>query len=205
MANFIQIHPENPQKRLIRHAVDVIQNDGLIVYPTDSSYALGCKLDSKGALERILRLRNLKEDHFFSLVCKDFSQVALFAKLGNEAFRMMKSLTPGPFTFILQATREVPRRLLHPKRKSVGIRLPDSPIAQALVEELGEPIYTSTLIMPGDEVALSDPYDILDRLGNEVDAIIDVGDLVYAPTTIIGLTDDVPEIIRQGKGIVSHH
>lgn len=203
MAQYFQVHPQTPQLRLIRRAVEIVRDGGLIVYPTDSSYALGCRMDNKDALERIRRIRQLGEEHYFALVCKDLSQIATFAKIGNEAFRMIKSLTPGPYTFILKATREVPRRLLHPKRKTIGIRLPDNPISQALVAELGEPLFSSTLIMPGEEDALSDPFEIRERLEKEVDLIIDADYVAYAPTTIIGLTEDVPEIIRQGKGVVN--
>ncbi len=202
MAQHLQIHPKTPQPRLILRAVDVIRNGGVIVYPSDSSYALGCQIDNKDALERIRRIRQLGEEHRFALVCRDLSQIANFARIGNEAFRLIKSLTPGPFTFILKATREVPRRLQHPKRKTIGIRIPDSPIAQALVEELGEPLFSSTLIMPGDSEALSEPYEIAERLDKEVDLIIDADAVPYQPTTIIGLTEDVPEVIRQGKAVV---
>ncbi|HUL14282.1 MAG TPA: L-threonylcarbamoyladenylate synthase [Methylococcaceae bacterium] len=203
MAQYFQVHPLNPQLRLIRRAVEIVREGGLIAYPTDSSYALGCRLDNKDGLERIRRIRQLQEDHNFTLVCIDLSQIATFAKISNEAFRMIKSLTPGPFTFILKATREVPRRLLHPKRKTVGIRLPDNAISQSLVAELGEPLFSSTLIMPGEEDALSDPETIRERLEKEVDLIIDAGVVAYAPTTIIGFMEETPEIIRQGKGVVS--
>ncbi len=204
MAQYFQIHPQTPQPRLIRRAVEVIREGGLIVYPADSSYALGCQIDNKSALERIRRIRQLGEEHHFALVCRDLSQIANFAKIGNEAFRLIKLLTPGPFTFILKATREVPRRLQHPKRKTIGIRLPASPILQALVEELGEPLFSSTLILPGEETAMSDPYEIRERLEKEVDLIIDADQIPYEPTTIIGLTEDMPEIIRQGKGVVNY-
>jgi tRNA threonylcarbamoyl adenosine modification protein (Sua5/YciO/YrdC/YwlC family) len=203
MAQYFQVHPQNPQLRLIRRAVEIVRDGGLIVYPTDSSYAFGCGLDNKDALERIRRIRQLGEEHFFALVCQDLSQIATFAKISNEAFRLIKSLTPGPFTFILRATREVPRRLLHPKRKTIGIRLPDNPISRVLVAELGEPLFSSTLIMPGESEALADPIEIRERLENAVDLIIDAEYVAYAPTTIIGLTEDVPEIIRQGKGVVN--
>jgi tRNA threonylcarbamoyl adenosine modification protein (Sua5/YciO/YrdC/YwlC family) len=203
MAQYFQVHPQNPQLRLIRRAVEIVREGGLIVYPTDSAYALGCALDSKDALERIRRIRKLQEDHNFTLVCIDLSQIATFARVGNEAYRMIKSLTPGPFTFILGATREVPRRLLHPKRKSIGIRLPDNPISRSLVAELGEPLFSSTLIMPGEEDALSDPDVIRERLEKDVDLIIDSGAVMYAPTTIIGFTQEAPEIVRQGKGVVN--
>jgi len=202
MAQFIQIHPQTPQERLIRRAVEIVRSGGLIVYPSDSSYAFGCQIDSKDGLERICRIRQLGQEHRFALVCRDLSQISSFARIGNEAFRIIKSLTPGPYTFILKATKEVPRRLQHPKRKTIGIRIPDSPIAQALVAELAEPLFSSTLILPGDEDALSDPFEIRERLERQVDLIIDAGVVPFAPTTILGFTEDTPEIIRQGKGAV---
>lgn len=203
MAIFLKIHPQTPQPRLIRQAVDIINNGGLIVYPTDTSYAFGCRLDNKDALDRIRRIRLLDEGHNFTLVCRDLSQVATFAKMGNEAFRLIKSLTPGPYTFILKATRETPRRLQHPKRKTIGIRMPRHAITQALVAELDEPLFSSTLILPGEEEALTDPYEIREHLDNEVDLIIDADHVSYAPSTIISLIEDVPELIRQGKGDTS--
>jgi tRNA threonylcarbamoyl adenosine modification protein (Sua5/YciO/YrdC/YwlC family) len=202
MAQYFQVHPKDPQPRLIRRSVEIIREGGLIVYPTDSSYALGCRMDNKDALDRIRRIRQLQEDHNFTLVCIDLSQISTFAKINNEAFRLIKSLTPGPFTFILQATRETPRRLQHSKRKTIGIRLPDNPITVALVSELQEPLFSSTLILPGEDEAMSGPEDIRNRLEKEVDLIIDAGDIAYEPTTILGFTEDKPEIIRQGKGVV---
>lgn len=201
MAQYFQIHPKDPQLRLIRRAVEIVRGGGLIVYPSDSAYAFGCQLDNKAALERIRRIRQLEVDHQFTLICQDVSQVAMFAKLDNEAFRLIKSLTPGPFTFLLPATRETPRRLQHPKRKTIGIRVPDSPISRALVAELGEPLFSSTLILPGAEESLADPDDIRPRLEKEVDLIIDGGVVVYEPTTIIGFAEGRPEILRQGKGV----
>ncbi|HYE34231.1 L-threonylcarbamoyladenylate synthase [Methylocaldum sp.] len=203
MAQYFQIHPDNPQQRLIRRSVEIIREGGVIVYPTDSSYALGCQMDNKTGLDRIRRIRQLGEDHNFTLVCRDLSQISTFAKINNEAFRLIKSLTPGPFTFILKATRETPRRLQHSKRKTIGIRLPDNPITLALVAELNEPLFSSTLILPGDNDAMTDPEDIRDRLEKEVDLIIDAGNVAYAPTTIIGFIEDTPEIVRQGSGVVS--
>jgi tRNA threonylcarbamoyl adenosine modification protein (Sua5/YciO/YrdC/YwlC family) len=203
MAQYFQIHPQTPQDRLIRRAVEVVRDGGLIVYPSDSAYALGCQIDNKDALERIRRIRQLGQEHRFALVCRDLSHISSFARIGNEAFRLIKLLTPGPFTFILKATKEVPRRLQHPKFKTIGIRIPHSTIAQALVKELGEPLFSSTLIMPGEREAMSDPYEIRERLEKAVDLIID-GDVVpYEPTTIIGFTEDTPEIIRQGKAVVT--
>jgi tRNA threonylcarbamoyl adenosine modification protein (Sua5/YciO/YrdC/YwlC family) len=202
MAQYFQIHPKDPQPRLIRRSVEIVREGGLIVYPTDSAYAFGCRMDNKEGLERIRRIRQLDEDHNFTLVCIDVSQISIFAKINNEAFRLIKSLTPGPFTFILPATRETPRRLQHPKRKTIGIRLPDNPITMALASELQEPLFSSTLILPGADEALADPEDIRRRLEKVVDLIIDAGMIVYEPTTIVGFMGDQPEILRQGKGVV---
>lgn len=204
MSQFFQIHPKDPQPRLIKRCVEIILQGGVIVYPTDSSYALGCRMDNRDGLERIRRIRRLEEDHNFTLVCIDISQISTFAKMNNEGFRLIKSLTPGPYTFILEATKETPRRLMHAKRKTIGVRLPDDPITEAIVTDLGEPLFSSTLIMPGEEEAMADPEDIRDRLEKEVDLIIDAGILTYEPTTIIGFTGDSPEIIRQGKGLAEN-
>ena len=203
MAQYFLVHPKDPQPRLIRRAIEIVRQGGLIVYATDSAYSFGCSLDSKDALERIRRIRRLEEDHNFTLVCIDLSQISTFAKIGNEAFRLIKTLTPGPFTFILQATRETPRRLQHSKRKTIGIRLPDNPITMALVSELQEPLFSSTLILPGEEAAMNDPEEIRQRLEKEVDLIIDSGRVAYEPTTIIGFTEAAPEVIRLGKGDVN--
>lgn len=204
MSQFFQIHPKDPQPRLIKRCVEILLQGGVIVYPTDSSYALGCRMDNREGLERIRRIRRLEEDHNFTLVCIDISQISTFAKMNNEGFRLIKSLTPGPYTFILEATKETPRRLMHAKRKTIGVRLPDDPITEAIVTDLGEPLFSSTLIMPGEEEAMADPEDIRDRLEKEVDLIIDAGILTYEPTTIIGFTGDNPEIIRQGKGLAEN-
>lgn len=202
MAQYFQIHPQTPQPRLIHRSVEIIREGGLLIYPTDSSYAFGCRMDNKEGLDRIRRIRQLEEAHNFTLICKDLSQISTFAKINNEAFRLIKSLTPGPFTFILKATRETPRRLQHVKRKTIGIRLPDNPITMALVADLAEPLFSSTLILPGEEEALSDPEEINQRLGKMVDLVIDAGVVPYAPSTIIGFIEDTPEILRQGKGVV---
>lgn len=202
MAQYFQIHPQNPQIRLIRRAVEILRAGGLIVYPTDSSYALGCQLDNKDGLERIRRIRMLEDEHHFTLICRDLSQISSFAKIGNEAHRLIRQLAPGPFTFILRATREVPRRLQHPKGKTIGVRLPDNPVTQMLLAELGEPLFNSTLIPPDEEESLSDPLDIRDRLEKSVDLVLDGGIVTYAPTTIIDFTEDQPAILRQGKGAV---
>jgi len=200
MAQFFEIHPENPQLRLIHQAVELIRKGGVIVYPTDSSYAIACHIEDKQALDKIRRIRKLDEKHDFTLACKDLTQVSNFTKISNDAFRLIKSLTPGPFTFILDATKEVPRRLQHGKKKTIGIRVPDNRIAQLLVEELGEPLFTTTMIMPGEDEAMADPYEIRDRLEHELDLVIDAGMIEYRPTTIIACDSNQIEIVRQGVG-----
>ncbi|MGA8261648.1 MAG: L-threonylcarbamoyladenylate synthase [Arenicellales bacterium] len=199
MAQYFEIHPRDPQKRLIHQAAEMIRDGGVIAYPTDSSYALGCRLDDKDAAERIRRIRRVGPEHNFTLVVKDLAEIATYARVENDQYRMLKSLTPGPFTFILPATREVPRRLQHPKRKTIGIRVPDYPIVRALLEELGEPLMSSTLIMPGDTMPLSDPALIRERLEHEVALVIDGGPCGMEPTSVIEWTDDVPRVTRSGK------
>jgi tRNA threonylcarbamoyl adenosine modification protein (Sua5/YciO/YrdC/YwlC family) len=198
----IRIHPQNPQARLIRQAADIIISGGIIAFPTDSAYALGCSLENKAALDKIRAIRKLPEHHNFTLMCANLSDLSVYAKVDNVAFRLIKNTTPGPYTFILGATREVPRRLQHPKRKTVGLRLPDNRIAQAIIEEVGEPIMTVSLIMPEDTVVLNDPEDIEDKLKKRIDGVIDGGVLDTEPTTVIRLDDDVPTVVRQGKGTV---
>ncbi len=200
MAQYFEIHPENPQPRLVHRAVNIIRKGGVIVYPTDSSYALGCHLGDKRALDKIRAIRRLDDKHNFTLVCSDLTELSNFAKVDNEAFRLIKTLTPGPFTFVLKATKEVPRRLMHPKRKTVGLRIPDHPIAKMILEELGEPLFSTTLILPGESQSPADPYEIRDQIEHDVDLIIDGGHVSYAPTTIISLMDGKVEIVRQGKG-----
>ncbi|MGY8859719.1 MAG: L-threonylcarbamoyladenylate synthase, partial [Pseudomonadales bacterium] len=190
MSQFYQIHPENPQARLIRNAVDIIHNGGVVVYPTDSGYALGCHIGDKTALDRIRRIRKLDDKHNFTLVCRDLSEIATYAKVNNTSYRLLRHTTPGAYTFILQATSEVPRRLMHPKRKTVGLRVPDNAIAAALLADLGEPLMSVTLIMPGDEFPLTDPYDIRETLEHEVDLVIDGGYCGMEPTTVVDLADD---------------
>jgi tRNA threonylcarbamoyl adenosine modification protein (Sua5/YciO/YrdC/YwlC family) len=201
MSQYFHIHPENPQRRLIVHAVEIIKAGGIVIYPTDSAYAIACHLDDKHALDRIRNIRKLDEKHDFSLVCKDLAQVSTFTKIANDAYRLIKTLTPGAFTFILDATKEVPRRLQDEKKKTIGIRIPDNVIALALIEELGEPLVTTTLVLPDDADAMSDPYEIRLRLEHEVDLIIDGGVIDYQPTTVISFANGGAEIIRQGKGI----
>jgi len=204
MAQFFEIHPDTPQLRLINRAVEIIQKGGIIAYPTDSSYAIACHIGDKQALDKIRRIRQLDDKHDFTLICKDLAQVSNFTKIGNDAFRLIKALTPGPFTFILDATKEVPRRLQHPKKKTIGIRIPDHPVAQLLVQQLDEPLFSTTLVMPGEAEALSDPYEIRDRLEHELDLVIDAGIIEFEPTTMIGfIGGNSPEILRQGKGIAS--
>ncbi|GAB6139603.1 L-threonylcarbamoyladenylate synthase [Methylosoma difficile] len=203
MAQFFAIHPENPQLRLIHQAVEILHKGGVIAYPTDSSYALACHIGDKQAMDKIRRIRQLDDKHDFTLICKDLTQVSNFTKIGNDAFRLIKHLTPGPFTFILDATREVPKRLQHPKKKTIGIRIPDHPIAQLLVQELGEAMFSSTLILPGETDPMSDPYDIREKLEHELDLVIDAGIIEFEPTTMIAITNSGTEIIRQGKGIAT--
>jgi tRNA threonylcarbamoyl adenosine modification protein (Sua5/YciO/YrdC/YwlC family) len=203
MAQFFAIHPENPQLRLIHRAVEIIQKGGVVVYPTDVSYALACHIGDKQALDNIRRIRQLDDKHDFTLVCTDLTQISTFTKMGNNAHRLIKALTPGPFTFILDATREVPRRLQHPKKKTICIRIPDHPVAQLLVKELQEPLFSSTLYLPGDEEGLSDPYEIRERLEHELELVIDAGIIPCEETTIIAFSDHNPEIVRQGKGIAN--
>ncbi|WP_299727805.1 L-threonylcarbamoyladenylate synthase [uncultured Endozoicomonas sp.] len=200
MSQFFQIHPENPQARLIRQAVDIVRNGGVIVYPTDSGYALGCLIGDKKAVDRIRAIRRLDEKHNFTLVCRDLSELANFAQVNNTQYRMIKNHTPGPYTFILKGSREVPRRLMHPKRKTIGIRVPDCIIAQHLLEELNEPMLSSTLQLPGDEFPMMDPYEIRDVLETQLDLIIDGGYCGTEPTTVVSLMEDAPEILRTGKG-----
>jgi tRNA threonylcarbamoyl adenosine modification protein (Sua5/YciO/YrdC/YwlC family) len=203
LAQFFQIHPETPQPRLVRQAVEILRGGGLIVYPTDSCYALGCQIGDKGAMERIRRIRRLDEHKNFTLVCRDLSEIAAYAKISNESFRLVKTLTPGPYTFIARATKQVPRRLQHAKRKTIGIRIPDNPVTQALLGELGEPIMSSTLVLPGDDLPLSDPYDIRRTLEHEVDLVIDGGYCGLEPTTVVALEEEMPRVRRLGKGDAS--
>ena len=200
MSQFFQIHPETPQLRLIRGAVDILRQGGVVVYPTDSCYAIGCHIGDKKAVDRIRQIRQLDDKHDFTLICRDMGEMSDYAQIDNVAYRFIKSNTPGPYTFILPAMKTVPKRLQHPKRKTIGVRVPDNAITLAMLEELGEPILSSTLQLPGDEFPLTDPYDIKDTLGNMVDLIIDGGYSGFAPTTVINMLDEVPTIIRRGKG-----
>ena len=200
MSQFFQIHPENPQKRLIVQACDIIRKGGLVVYPTDSGYALGCRIGDKGAMDKIRRIRQLDADHNFTLVCRDLSEISTYAKVNNSVYRAIKAHTPGAYTFVLPATKEVPRRLQHPKRKTIGLRIPNNLIALALLEELDEPLMSSTMILPGEDMPMTDPEDIVDRIGQQVDLVIDGGAGAAVPTTVIEFIDDMPEIVRVGLG-----
>lgn len=200
MGQYLEIHPQNPQQRLVSQAVAVVRNGGLMAYPTDSSYALGCHIGDKTAMERMARLRQIDNAHNFTLVCRDLSELSLYAKVDNQAFRLMKALTPGPYTFILKATREVPRRLQNPKRKTIGLRVPDNLIAQAILDMLNEPIMSSTLIMPGQEMPETDAEDIFEKIGKLVDLVVDGGVCHLEPTTVLDLTEEEPKVLRQGRG-----
>ncbi|MDV5169450.1 L-threonylcarbamoyladenylate synthase [Photobacterium rosenbergii] len=200
MSQFFYVHPETPQVRLINQAVAIIRNGGVIVYPTDSGYALGCQLENKSALERICQIRRLNDKHNFTLLCRDLSELSLYARVDNAAYRLLRNNTPGAYTFIFKGTKEVPRRLMNPKRKTIGIRVPDNAIALALLEALGEPMMSTSLILPGNETTESDPDEIRDQLEHAVDLIINGGYLGEQPTTVIDFSNDEMEIARVGAG-----
>ena len=200
MSQFFYVHPDNPQARLIKQAVEIIHNSGVVVYPTDSGYALGCQIGDKKALERICQIRGIDMDHDFALVCRDLSELSEYAKVDNVAFRLMKNNTPGPYTFIFKGTKEVPKRLLNPKKKTIGIRIPDNIIAQALLEELNEPLISTTLIMPDQDMAEYDPEHIRDILEKHVDVILNGGYLGEKPTTVIDFSEGDVNILREGEG-----
>lgn len=200
MAQLIRIHPQNPELRHIRQAAQALLDGKVVIYPTDSTYALACHIGDKNALEKIRRIRQLDDRHNFTLMCADLSAIATYAKVSNSAYRLLKAYTPGPYTFILTATAEVPRRLMHPKRKTIGLRIPDNVVTQALLLELGEPVMTTSLILPGEDTPLSEIHDIEERMGNRVDLIVDSGACGLEPTTVIDLVSGVPEVLRMGKG-----
>lgn len=202
MSQFFVMHPVNPQLRLVTQAVAIIRKGGVIIYPTDSCYAIGCQIGDKTAMERIARIRQFDKDHNFTLVCRDLSELSTYAKVDNVAFRLLKALTPGAYTFILHATHEVPRRLQHPKRKTIGLRVPDHPIVHALLEQLGEPIMSSTLLLPGKTEPETDVEAVRELLEKHVDLIIDGGNCGLEATTVIDLLADVPKVVRRGKGTV---
>ncbi|MFP1828361.1 L-threonylcarbamoyladenylate synthase [Lonsdalea quercina] len=203
MSQFFYIHPQNPQTRLIAQTVDVLRKGGVIVYPTDSGYALGCQLEDKSAMERICRIRHLDSSHHFTLMCRDLSELSTYAHVDNAAFRLIKNNTPGNYTFILKGTKEVPRRLMNEKRKTLGLRVPANPIALDLLAAMNEPLMSTTLMLPGNDFAESDPEEIQEHLGKQVDLIIHGGFIGQQPTTVIDLTGDAPEVIREGSGDIT--
>jgi tRNA threonylcarbamoyl adenosine modification protein (Sua5/YciO/YrdC/YwlC family) len=200
VARYFDVHPDNPQPRLIDQAVEIVRGGGLLAYPTDSCYALGCQLGNADGLRRIREIRHLDERHHFTLMCVDFAQLGQFVKVSNSLFRVLKASTPGPYTFILPATKEVPRRLMHPKKLTVGVRITDNAVTQALLKSLGEPLLSSTLTLPGDEDPMTQGWEIRNRLDHAVDAIIDAGDCGIEPTTVVDLSGDEPEVLRVGAG-----
>lgn len=200
MARYFDVHPDNPQPRAIRQVVDVVRSGGLIVYPTDSCFALGCRLDNKEGIDRIREIRQLDSGHHFTLVCRDFAQLGQFVQISNALFRSIKAATPGGYTFILPATKEVPRRLLHPKKKTVGVRIPDHVVTQALLAELGEPLLSSTLLLPGEADPMTQGWEIKETLDTAVDAVLDSGECGTVPTTVVDLSQGEAEILRRGTG-----
>lgn len=203
MSQFFQIHPDNPQLRLIKQAVQIIDNGGIVALPTDSCYALVCHLDDKDAVTRLRKIRGVDEKHHLTLLCRDLSEIALYAKVDNSQYRMLKAATPGPYTFILEATKEVPRRLSHPSRKTIGLRVPENSITHALLEELKQPLLGTTLILPDEEEPLTDPEQVRGRLSKLVDLVIDGGACSLVPTTVIDMTGGTPELVRQGRGDIA--
>ena len=202
MAKLIEVHPTDPQPRRVARIVDIIREGGLIAYPTDSSYAFGCHIGDKRAIDRIHRIRKTDKKHNFTLVCRDLSEISIYAQVDNWAYRLVKSLTPGTYTFVLPATREVPKRLQNPKRRTIGMRVPDHPLVRAVLDELGEPIMSSTLTLPGDDMPLTDPTEIEERIGHQIDAIVDAGPTGIEPTSVIDLTGGTAEVLRIGRGDV---
>jgi tRNA threonylcarbamoyl adenosine modification protein (Sua5/YciO/YrdC/YwlC family) len=201
-SRFLEIHPLNPQHRLIRQAVEIIRGGGVVVYPTDSCYALGCHVGDKEAMERMQRIRETDKSHHFTLVCRDLSEIAKYARVNNQQYRFLRSLTPGPYTFLLPATKETPKRLQNPKRRTIGIRVPDHLVPQLMLTELGEPLMSSTLLLPGDDLPMTDAHEIQERLHHLVDAVIDGGNCGLVPTTVLDLAGPVPAVVRQGRGEV---
>ncbi len=203
MARYYDVHPDNPQPRILRQVVDLVRDGGLIAYPTDSCFAFGCRLGNRDGLDRIREIRRLDDRHHFTLVCRDFAQLGQFVHVSNAVFRLVKSCTPGSYTFILPAAREVPRRMLHPRKRTVGVRVPAHTVAQALLAELGEPLVSSTLALPGEDEPLTQGWEIKERLDHLLDAVVDAGDCGKEPTTVVDLSQDEPEILRQGAGDTS--
>lgn len=203
MAKLIQVHPTDPQPHRVRKIVDRIREGAVIAYPTDSSYALGCRIGDRSAIKRIGRIRRTDRKHNYTLVCADLSEISIYARVENWAYRLIKSLTPGPYTFVLPATRELPKILAHPKRRTIGIRVPDHPLVSAMLEELGEPIMSSTLSLPGDDLPLTDPVDIEQRIGHDIDVIVEAGSTGIEPTSVLDLSNGTVEVLRAGRGDVS--
>lgn len=203
MSQYFKVHPVNPQRRLLERTAEILEAGGVIVYPTDSIYALGCAMGDKDALERIRRIRRTERDHEFTLVCRDLSEIATYARVDNQTYRLIRSLTPGPYTFILRATHEVPKRLQDPKKRSIGIRVPNHPVVSALLEVVGRPIMSSTLLLPDEDLPMTDPEEIRDRIGNQVDVILDSGVLGVEPTTILDVSGESAVVLRAGKGDAS--
>jgi tRNA threonylcarbamoyl adenosine modification protein (Sua5/YciO/YrdC/YwlC family) len=203
MALLLSIHPVSPQPRLVRQAIAAIREGSVVAYPTDSCYALGCLIGDKDAMERIRRIRHAGKDHNFTLVCRDLSEIAKYARVDNRQYRTLRAFTPGPYTFLLEATREVPKRLQNPKRRTIGIRVPDNPVVRMLLAELGEPIMSSTLLLPGEEAPMTDPQEIKARLEHAVDLVIDGGHCGFEPSSVVDLSGEVPTVVRRGKGDVS--
>lgn len=203
MGQMFYIHPDNPQARLINQSVEIFNKGGVVIYPTDSGYAIGCRLEDKDALQRLCRLRQIDSNHNFTLMCRDLSDISTYAHVDNTVFRLIKNNTPGNYTFILRATKEVPRRLMSEKRKTIGLRIPANPIAMDLLAAMGEPLMSASLILPGNDFAESDPEEINDTLGKQVDLVIHGGYIGQQPTTVIDLTDDVPVVVREGTGDVT--
>jgi tRNA threonylcarbamoyl adenosine modification protein (Sua5/YciO/YrdC/YwlC family) len=203
MAFLLSIHPVNPQPRLVRQAVASMRDGSVVAYPTDSSYALGCLIGDKEAMERIRRIRDADKNHNFTLVCRDLSEIAKYARVDNRQYRTLRAFTPGPYTFLFEATREVPKRLQNPKRRTIGIRVPDNEIVRMLLAELGEPIMSSTLLLPGETEPLTDPQEIKERLEHAVDLVIDGGPCGFEPSSVVDLSGEVPVVVRRGKGDVS--
>jgi tRNA threonylcarbamoyl adenosine modification protein (Sua5/YciO/YrdC/YwlC family) len=202
-SRYFEIHPKDPQPRLIKQAVDIIREGGVVVYPTDSSYALGCHIGDKAAMERIARIRQTDKHHHFTLVCRDLSEIAKYARVNNQQYRTLKAFTPGPYTFLLEATRETPKRLQNPKRRTIGIRVPDHPVPRAMLEYLAEPLMSSTLILPGEQMPMSDAREIQERLYHVIDAVVDGGNCGFEPTSVVDLAGPAPILVREGKGDVS--
>jgi tRNA threonylcarbamoyl adenosine modification protein (Sua5/YciO/YrdC/YwlC family) len=203
VAKLIEVHPTDPQPRRVKSIADIMRDGGLVAYPTDSSYAFGCHIGDKRAIDRIQRIRGTSKKHNFTLVCRDLSEISTYARVDNWAYRLIRSMTPGPYTFVLPATRELPKRLQNPKRRTIGMRVPDHRLVHALLDELGEPIMSSTLTLPGDDMPLTDPLDIEERIGHQIEAIVDAGATGIEPTSVLDLTSGAVEVLRVGRGDVS--